>query len=173
MLKQASHTNMTQLIKLICVAAALSLLTGCVTTGSNPPINPAVASAVVETAAAIGTQYDLSPPPGGAGRTQDRPYFQAADLGLQTLSTNSAVSYKEVSELLKELNANPAYSGLAGMALTDALSVIQDYASQNTNVVSIQPYVIALDSGIQAGLAATEPANTNQVRSVKFLKHNK
>lgn len=165
---------MKKLITLVCTTALIGLVaTGCATTGGNPNVNPAVTAAVIETAAAIGTQYDLSPPPGGAGRTQDRPYFEAADLALQSLSTNSTVSVAEVSQLLNSLNANPAYSGLAALALTDALTLIQSYAASNTNLTTLQPYVAALDSGIQAGLAATEPTNTNAARSVKFLKLNK
>lgn len=165
---------MKKLINIVALVAMLSatvIFTGCATTGSNA--GSTMAPAVVEVAAAIGTQYDLSPPPGGAGRTQDRPYFEAADLALQSLATSNVVSFAQVNTIITKLNNDPAYasySGLASLALTDALSLIQAYVSSNTNVNSIQPYVVALDNGIQAGLQATAPASTNNVRAVKLLK---
>ena len=159
---------MNKLIKWFCLAGLVSLIaTGCATTGGNPNVNPAVTAAVVETAAAIGTQYAITSNP------ETRPYFVLTDTTLQSLISSNAVSYAEVSKAITAIEANDQYSALIALGLTDALTIIQSYSQQNTNTADIRPYVVALDSGIQAGLQATLPANTNAVRSVKFLKLNK
>jgi hypothetical protein len=162
---------MNKSIKWFCLAGLISLIaTGCATTGGNNPVNPAVATAVVETASAIGTQYAISTYP------ETRPYFVLTDKTLQALVTSNTVSFAEVSQAINAIEANDQYAALIALGLADSLTIIQSYTEQNTNLTNIRPYVVALDSGIQAGLAATTPAakaSTNQVRSVKFLKLNK